>query len=56
MVWKQTTAGQGIHCLKFLGQRIAARDSDRQVAELQVGIAVINGYPTLGTSVTEAKG
>ena len=31
-----------MHCLKLLGQRLMARDFDRQVAELQVRIAVLN--------------
>lgn len=41
-----------MHCVKLLGQRLMARDFDRQVAELQVRIAVLNGY----TPVTEAVG
>jgi len=31
-------------------------DFDRQVAELQVRIAVLNGYTALGIPVTEAAG
>ena len=31
-----------------------ARDFDRQVAELQVRIAVLNGYTALGIPATEA--
>ena len=30
--------------MKLLGQRLSARDFDRQVAELQVRIVVLNGY------------
>ena len=33
-----------MHCVKLLGQRLMARDFDRQVAELQFRIAVLNGY------------
>lgn len=33
-----------------------ARDFDRQVAELQVPIAVLNGYTARGMPVTEAVG
>ncbi len=33
-----------------------ARDFDRQVAEIQVRIAVLNEYTALGTPVTEALG
>jgi transposase len=45
-----------MHCVKLLGQRLKARDFDRQVAELQVRIAVLNGYTALGIPVTEAAG
>ncbi len=44
------------HCVKLLGQRPMARDFDRQVADLQVRIAVLNGYTALGIPVTEAVG
>ena len=43
-----------MHCVKLLGQRLMARDFDRQVAELQVRIAVLNGHTALGIPVTEA--
>jgi hypothetical protein len=45
-----------MHGVKLLGQRLMARDFDRQVAELQVRIAVLNGYTALGIPVTEAVG
>ncbi|MBL3559672.1 IS5 family transposase [Rhodovulum sulfidophilum] len=45
-----------MHCVKLLGQRLMARDFDRQVAEIQVRIAVLNGYTALGIPVTEAVG
>ena len=45
-----------MHCMKLLGQRLMARDIDRQVAEIQVRIAVLNGYTALGIPVTEAVG
>ena len=41
-----------MHCVKLLGQRLAARDFDRQVAEFQVRVAVLNGFTALGTPVT----
>ncbi len=44
------------HCVKLPGQRLMARDFDRQVAALQVRIAVLNGYTALGIPVTEAVG
>lgn len=33
-----------------------ARDFDRQVAEFQVRVAVLNGYIAFGTPVTEVAG
>ena len=45
-----------MHWVKLLGQRLMTRDFDRQVAEIQVRIAVLNGYTALGISVTEAVG
>jgi hypothetical protein len=48
----------GLHLLvdstgiKMLGERIIARDFDRQVAELQVRAAVLNRFTRLGTPVT----
>ena len=38
------------------GAKPQARDFDRQVAELQVRIVVLNGYTALGIPVTEAVG
>ncbi len=40
--------------MKPLGQRLMARDFDRQVAEIQVRVANMNGYTALGIPVTEA--
>jgi chromosome condensin MukBEF MukE localization factor len=37
---------------KLLGERVMARDFDRQVAELQVRAAVLNRFTRLGTPVT----
>ena len=45
-----------MHCVKLLGQRLMARNFDRQVAELQVRIAVLNGDTALGIPVTEPVG
>ena len=45
-----------MHCMKLLGQRLTARDFDRQVAEVQVRIAVMNGYTALGIPVTQTVG
>jgi len=50
----QSSAKTPMHCVKLLGQRLAARDSDRQVAEFQVLVAVLNGFTALGILLTEA--
>ncbi|EEX15036.1 ISSpo9, transposase [Citreicella sp. SE45] len=49
-------AGQWMHCAKLTGQRLMARTFDSQVAELQVRIAVLNGYTAPGIPITEAAG
>ena len=45
-----------MHCAKLLGQRLAARDFDRQVAEFQIRVVVLNGFTALGIPVTKAVG
>ena len=45
-----------MHCVKLLGQRLAAKDFERQVAEFQIRVAVLNGFTALGIPVTEAVG
>ena len=45
-----------MHCVKLLVQRLSAREFDRQVAEFQIRIAVLNGFTALGTPLTEAGG
>jgi hypothetical protein len=41
-----------MRCFKLLGERVMARDFDRQVAELQVRAALLNRFTLLGTPVT----
>jgi hypothetical protein len=41
-----------MRCLELLGERVMARDFDRQVAELQVRAAVLNRFTRLGTPIT----
>jgi hypothetical protein len=41
-----------MNCLKLLGQRLMARDFDRQVAEIQIRIAGLNRYTALGIPIT----
>jgi len=38
--------------IKILGERVMARDFDRQVAELQVRVAILNRFTQLGTPQT----
>lgn len=45
-----------MNCLKLLGQRLMARDFDRQTAELQVRIAILNRFTALGIPVTQPVG
>ena len=45
-----------MHCVKLMGQSLMARDFDRQVAEIQIRIAVLNSYTALGIPITEAVG
>ena len=42
-----------MHCLKLMGQSLMALHFDRQVAEIQIRIAVLNRYTALGIPVTE---
>lgn len=53
---RRSRAETKMNCIKLLGQRLAARDFDRQVAEFQIRVAVLNRYTTLGTPITEAVG
>ena len=41
-----------MRCFKLLGERVLARDFDRQVAELQIRAAVLNRFTRLGTPIT----
>ena len=42
-----------MHCIKLLGQSLMAQDFERQVAEIQISITVLNRYTTFGLPVTE---
>ncbi len=39
-----------MRCLKAIGQRISARDLDRQTTEIQIRIALMNRFSDLGTA------
>jgi hypothetical protein len=41
-----------MRCFKLLGERVMARDFDRQVAELQVRAAILNRFTCHGTPMT----
>ena len=43
-------------CLKLLGQTLMSRDFDRQTAELQVRVAILNRFTALGIPVTQPVG
>ncbi|MFT6531374.1 MAG: hypothetical protein ACJASC_000903 [Limimaricola cinnabarinus] len=53
---RRSRAETKMNCMKLLGQRLMARDFDRQVAEVQIRIAIMNGYTALGIPVTKAVG
>jgi hypothetical protein len=39
-----------MRCLKAFGERIAARDPNRQTAEIQIRIALMNRFSAVGTA------
>ncbi|WP_328589357.1 hypothetical protein [Cereibacter ovatus] len=39
-----------MRCLKAFGERIMARDPDRQTAEIHIRVALINRFNALGTA------
>ena len=45
-----------MRCFKLLGERVMARDFDRQVAELQIRAAILNRFTALGTPQTQRAG
>ncbi|SEB10296.1 Transposase DDE domain-containing protein [Rubrimonas cliftonensis] len=53
---RRSRAETKMQCMKLLGQRLMARDFDRQVAEIHIRITVLNGVTALGTSITKAMG
>ena len=53
---RQSRVKTRMHCVKLPGQRLIARDFERQVAEFQVRVAVLNSFTALGIPVTEAMG
>ena len=51
---KRSLVETKMRCFKLLGERVMARDFDRQVAELQVRAAIRNRFTRLGTPMTVA--
>ncbi len=45
-----------MNCVKQLGQRLMSRGFDRQVAEVQIRVAVLNRFTALGIPMTVAAG
>ena len=43
-----------MHCIKLLGQRLTARNFDRQLTEVYVRVAILNRFTALGTPITQA--
>ena len=41
-----------MRCMKLLGERLSARTSHRQTAELQIRAALLNRFTALGTPET----
>jgi hypothetical protein len=45
-----------MHRVKLLGKRLMAREIDRQVAELEVRITVLNGLIALDIPIAQVAG
>ena len=43
-----------MHCIKLLGQRLTARDFNRQITEVHIRIAILNRFTALGIPLTHA--
>ena len=39
-----------MRCLKAVGERIATRDPDRQTAQIQIRVALVNRFFAFGTT------
>ena len=45
-----------MNCMELLVQKLAARDFDRQTAELLFRIAILNHFTALGIPITQPVG
>ena len=43
-----------MNCLKLFGEKIVSRDPDRQTAEIQIRIAIMNRFSALGRAEIKA--
>ena len=50
---RRSRAETKMNCVKLLGQKLMARDFDRQTAEIQIRIAILNRFTALGNPVTQ---
>jgi hypothetical protein len=41
-----------MHCVKLFGQRLSLRDLDRQPAEIQIRVPILDDFTTLGIPLT----
>jgi hypothetical protein len=53
---RRIRVGTKMNCVKLHGQRLSARDFDRQVAEVQIRAAILNGFTARGIPNTVAVG
>ena len=53
---RRSRAETKMNCMKLLGQKLAARNFDRQTAELYVRIALLNRFTAIGIPVTQPVG
>jgi hypothetical protein len=53
---RRSRVGAKMHCVKSLGQRLSAHDIDRQVAEIHIRSAILNGFTALSIPRTVAIG
>lgn len=45
-----------MRCFKLLGDRVMSRDFDRQVAALQLRVAILNRFTAFGVPLTQRAG
>ena len=53
---RRSRAETKMNCVKLLGQKLMSRDFERQTAEIQIRIAILNRFTALGIPVTEPVG